>query len=264
MSQIDPSLYVRAPVADVAGAVALGISLLSALPKGAPKPVKEAGTRLRKSVVSLQAAWAEAAVPATPAGRRAADAAADTGWGALEGRLASYARLPVSKYPGAARAAEIHLLLFPTGLDFLTFPYRSQWAESARRLQLVATKELAADIDDLAGPEFLAEVKRTHKLYGEVLRVTKAEELPPEVRLTEPLRAVGASIVDLALQLLAHAAADPSAETAVRKALKPIDDHRAASRRAPAGAAPGAEEEGEGPAADTDVTPKTPVPDVPA
>ena len=263
MSKIDPSLYVRAPITDVAGAVALGISLLAHLPKNAPKPVKDAGLKLRDSVLSLQAIWAETAVPATPAGRRAADSAVDNAWGALEGRLASYARLPASEYPKAARAAEIHQILFAGGLEFLTLVYRSQWAEGERRLHLITTKELAADIDVLAGPEFLAEVKRTQKLYGEALGVTKAEDLPPEIKLTEPLRAVGAAVVDYAVQLLAFAGADASAEPAVRRALKPIDDTRAASRRAPPGAAPAPEPEGEA-APTPDVGPKTPLPDVPA
>lgn len=263
MSKIDPSLYVRAPITDVAGAVALGISLLTYLPKSAPKPVKDAGLKVRDSVRALQATWSETAVPASPAGRRAADSAVDNAWGALEGRLASYARLPTSEYPKAARAAEIHQLLFASGLDFLTLVYRSQWAEGERRLHLVTTKELAADIDSLAGPEFLAEVKRTQKLYGEALGLTKAEELPPEVKLTEPLRAVGAAVVDYAVQLLAYAGADASAESAVRKALKPIDDARAASRRTPAGAPLAPEPEGEA-APSPDVGPKTPLPDVPA
>jgi len=93
--------------------------------------------------------------------------------------------------------------------------------------------------------------------------VTKAEELSPEVRVIEPLRAVSSAVVDYSLQLLAYASADPTAEASVRKALKPIDDHRAAAgrRAAGGGAAPGGTEE---PAANPEVTAKTPVPEIPA
>src|SRR6185436_18729436 len=104
--------------------------------------------------------------------------------------------------------------------------YKPQWAEGERRLQTIKDNAYAADIDQLAGHEFLAEVKRTHKAYGEALGVTKAEDLPPEVSLVEPLRDVTRAIVDHALQLLAWAADDPKAEAKVRKALKPIDDQR--------------------------------------
>lgn len=264
MSKIDPSQYVRAPITDVAGAVSLGIGLLTYLPQTAPKPVKDAGLKLRDSVLALQAIWSETAVPTSPAGRRAADSAVDNAWGALEGRLASYARLPAALYSKAPRAAEIHRHLFAGGLDFLTLMYRSQWAESERRLHLVATKDFAADIDALAGPEFLAEVKRTQKLYGEALGLTKAEEAAPDLKLTEPLRAVGAAVVDYALQLLAWSRADLSVEAAVRRALKPIDDARAANRRSPAEAAAPEPEPAPAPTPTPEVGPQTPVPDIPA
>ena len=91
--------------------------------------------------------------------------------------------------------------------------------------------------------------------------VTAAEELPPETNLVEPLRAVGRSVVDYALQLLAWASAEPKTLAAVRKALKPIDDQRAAAARraGSGGSAEPAEEEAPAGAA----TPETPVPDVP-
>ena len=69
------------------------------------------------------------------------------------------------------------------------------------------------DINKLAGPEFLTEVRRTHEIYGKALGVTQAEELPLDVRLGEPLRELGQAIVDYSLQLLAHAKAEPSAST---------------------------------------------------
>lgn len=39
--------------------------------------------------------------------------------------------------------------LFPTGLDFLKLPYPEEWAESERRLTMIKTDELAAEIEAL-------------------------------------------------------------------------------------------------------------------
>lgn len=38
-----------------------------------------------------------------------------------------------------ALVLEIHSALFETGLDFLTKPYKVQWAEAERRLQTIAS-----------------------------------------------------------------------------------------------------------------------------
>ena len=258
MTDIDPSLYVRSPQGDVASTVALGVSLLAALPKDAPDSVKAAAKKLRASVVALQAAW-NAATPAAPAvNRRAADSAIDNGWGCLEARLAAYARLPAEHHPKAARAAEIHGALFEGGLDFLTLPYKSQWAEGDRRLQLIEQRGYEADIDALCGHEFLAEVRRTQKHYGQVLGITKAEEVPAEVSLLEPLRDVGRAVVDHSLQLLAWGSGEPKASAKVKRALKPIDDQRAAAARR------AGDDGAEKPAPEPAVTPQTPVLAVPA
>ncbi len=260
MTDFDLTLYVRAPVLDVPSAVALGVSLISAMPKDAPATVKTAGKKLRASVVALQTAWGAASGPVPLTNKRAADVATDTAWACAESRLGAYARLPVSHYPRAQRAAEIHAALFPSGLDFLTLPFKAQWAEGQRRLDLIKDKDYAADIEVLAGHEFLAEIKRSHKAYGEALGVTKAEDIPPEVRVSEPLRDVGRAVVNYALQLLAYATDAPKAAANVRKALKPIDDQRAAAARR----AGGGEDEAATPAGEPAVTPKTPVPEIPA
>ena len=223
MSDIDVSLYVRAPQSDVPTAVALGVSLLSALPRDAPPQVKAAARQLRASVVALQAAWRGTPAAAPAVTKRAADSATDNAWGCLEARLSAAARLPVSRHPSADRAQEIHAALFPTGLDFVTLAFKAQWAEGENRLHLIEKAGYAADIDDLAGPEYLAEIRLTHKVYGEVLAITKAEDLPPEVSLLEPLREVGRKVAAHALQLVAWASAHPASEPAVRKALKPIE-----------------------------------------
>ena len=53
----DPTPYVRPPVIDVASGVALGVALLSALPKDAPEGVRKVAKKLRTATVELQQAW---------------------------------------------------------------------------------------------------------------------------------------------------------------------------------------------------------------
>lgn len=257
MSDIDGTLYMRAPQADVATMVALGVSLLSAVPKGAPPQVKGAAKTLRTSVVALQAAWGQAASLGPVVSKRVADTATDSAWGCLEARLSAYARLPVAKHPRARRAQEIHQALFSDrGLEFLTKAFKTQWAEGEKRLKRIADDGYAEDIDELAGPEFLAEVRSTHKAYGKALAITQAEPPAADANLLEPLREVGRRVVGHALQLLAWASSDSEADEAVRRALKPIDDHRAAAPRRHATP--------EEPAPEPEATPTTVVPDVPA
>ncbi|MEZ4295914.1 MAG: hypothetical protein R3B70_13145 [Polyangiaceae bacterium] len=261
MSEIDGTLYMRAPQADVPTTVALGISLLSAVPKGAPSQVKGAAKKLRTSVLALQSAWGQAAAVLPTVSRRAADAATDNAWGCLEGRLSAYSRLPAPNHPKARRAQEIHEALFGDGgLEFLTRAYKAQWAEGEKRLALIDDSGYAADIDELAGPEFLAEVRSTHKAYGKALSITQAETPSPDASLIEPLREASRRVVGLALQLIAWAADDDQSTEAVRRALKPIDDLRAASaRRQSPPVEPAAE-----PPAPPAATPTTTIPDVPA
>jgi hypothetical protein len=252
----DPSVYTRAPKLDVAGAVALSIQLLAAVPPEPTPAVKKAAKALRKKAIALQNAWKARDRMEKRADPRPVDVMADGAMGRLYGRIEDYAGLPADQYPLAARAQEILATLFPEGLAFLKSEYVVQWAETQKRLERIEEENLATDIDKVAGPEFLADVRRVHKVYGEAVGVTKARGTVDVPSLASPLREVSAAIAVHAVQLVAivmDADADAPARRAARAALRPLDAYRAAAARREARR--GGED---------DVSPETQMPEVPA
>jgi hypothetical protein len=223
----DPTPYVRPPQYDVASGFALGVSLLAGVPKGAPENVRKAAKKLRAATVDLRQAWSSTG-RAAPMEKRPADIRVDKAWGALYGRLDAYASLPSGEHKGAKRAAELLDVIYPDGLQFLTLPYSAEWAEGEKRLKLIEEDELAEDLDALAGPEFLAEVRKAHKIYGEAIGVTKPAAEVKRANLVDPLRALGRAITQYALQVVSLIEDEkPESVEMVKRALRPIDDHRA-------------------------------------
>ncbi len=112
--------------------------------------------------------------------RREADARLDAAWVGTYDWLSGWARLPDE--PKAKIAAELRERLFPDGLKFTRFTFAKQWAESNTRLSLIDEAELERSFDALGGRPFLDTLRETHKAYGEVLGITKAQD--EEVRAT--------------------------------------------------------------------------------
>lgn len=236
MNAFDPMNYYRAPHFDAATGVALGVALLSALPKDVPEDVQQCARKVRTATLALQKAWT-AEPPARRVDKRPFDNACDSAWSCGHGRLSCYASLPADIWPKAERAAAIVALLFPEGLTFLRLPYAAQWAEQERRLAKIDALELAPEIDDLCGPEFLAEIRRTHTAYGEVLGITSPAEAALAAKVGEPLRELQ-RVVGQYMRKLAVMAEDNDDSLALAlRALAPIDDLRSGAlrRNAPQG-----------------------------
>ena len=106
-----------------------------------------------------------------------ADARVDNGWGALLDRLEAYAALPVATFPKAARARLLVDLISPDRA-WLNLSFAAQWAESNKRIQRIDDEGLAADIDALAGKEFLVEVRSAHAEYGAALGMKDPWPIP--------------------------------------------------------------------------------------
>jgi len=230
----DASLYTRSPKLDVAGAVALSIKLLAAVPKNAPVPVKKAAKALRQKVLTLQSVWKARDRVEKRVDPRPLDVLADHAMAHLVGRIEDYAGLPQELYPLASRAAALLATLFPTGLTFLKQNYPSQWAETQKRLERIDEEGLADDIDKIAGPEFLSEVRRVHALYGDAIGVTRNNKIGPLPNLSTPLREVSAAITLYSMQLATIRLDDeatPDMRQAAREALRPLDEHRADTSR---------------------------------
>jgi hypothetical protein len=254
----DPTLYARAPSLDVPSAVALGVSLISALPKEAPPEVIGSARKMRTSIVALQSAWARQ--PDRAVDRRPADQASDAAWAAFDARLDGYASLPAERHPEAARATEIRATLLPDGLGFLKLPYPSQWAEQERRLQVIDARGMAPEIDEICGPAFLQEIRATHAAYGEALGITSPSPRPPSQSLTEPLREAQRAIARYLRKVSSMGEDGDEAAAMARRALAPVDAFRAAAQRR---AAPVSEDDETPPVVDPpEATPDTPIPPI--
>jgi hypothetical protein len=226
----DPMTYYRAPQFDAATGVALGVALLSALPKNAPDDIRRCARKVRAATVVLQKTWT-AEPPPRPVDKRLFDNACDNAWSCGHGRLSCYASLPVAIWPKAERAAALVALVFPEGLTFLRLPYAAQWAEQERRLAMIDAMELAPEIDELCGPEFLGEIRRTHTIYGEVLGITSPVDKALAAKVGEPLRELQ-RVIGQYMRKLAVMAEDSEDSLALAlRALAPIDDLRSGALR---------------------------------
>ncbi len=249
----DPTPYVRPPILDVPSGVALGVALLAAVPKPRPDNVDKAAKKLRKDTLALQAVWAKSDESPRVTDKRKADMRIDNAWGILLDRLESYASLPVEDFPKAARARELLDSIAPDR-EFLKLPYGAEWAESDKRLTKITDKGLAADVDALAGPEFLVELRRSHEAYGIAIGVTKSSAVPTAVNLAEPLRTLSRSIARYGVAVAGMVDDSPETLAIVRKALRPLDDYRVGQARRSGGGA----DQGE---TAPPVSPTTPVPE---
>lgn len=258
LQDLEPTRYLRTPILDVSGGVALGIALLTAAGKDLPLAAKRAAKVLRQAVVALQSDWAaqRTAGLTTAEDKRPADQRLDRVWAAVGGRLQTLADLPQT-LAEAKQATQLYTRLFPDGLTFLRLPYERQWAESEQRLAQLGDEEMGAAVEKLVGDFVLAELREAHANYGRVLGITDAKPgAAVAPNLLDQLRVLQQAMTSYALQLVAAAHADAELVAPVRRALRPLDELREAqSRRTGARVAdpvPGPAELG--------ATPTTPVP----
>jgi hypothetical protein len=91
---------------------------------------------------------------------------------------------------------------------------------------------LRKDIDVIAGPEFLEQIRFAHAAYKPMVQAMLRRDTKGEVNLLEHVRGMGRAIVDYATKICGTADEDDKASvTAVRKALQPIVAHREAAGR---------------------------------
>lgn len=252
----DPTQYVRPPMIDVPSGVALGVALLTALPTPTPDNVLNAANKVRQETLALQLAWGKSDSGGAPPDRRKADMRIDNAWGILLDRLEAYSLLPAAGFPRAPRAREIVDMISPNR-EWLNFVYGAEWAESTKRLERIEDDGLTHDINELAGPEFLVEVREAHAAYGIALGVTKPAHATPEVNLAEPLRSLARAIGRYGIAVVGMVNDDPESVAVVRRALRPIDSFREGLARRIRAGGTAAEAAPEAP-----VSPTTPIPEI--
>ncbi len=250
---LDLSRHFAVPAAGVAQSVALGISLLSAVPATAPTPVVNAALRLRTSTVALQTDWAgRLQTQAQSTAVRPIDSLADTAWRGLHTAL--QAAVTLRGTPRADAAEGVLQQVFPEGRTFLTLAHKDQWAEAERRLQVIEDNDLEPAITSaVGGTEYLEQVRTTHQSYGAALNITEAAVPSIDVDLQEGVENLRSAIRGYMLQVMAWANQDVANQSSAENALAPlVAAHEEWKSRRSGSAA----------AAEPSVTPETPVPEV--
>ncbi|WP_155798432.1 hypothetical protein, partial [Sorangium cellulosum] len=227
----DASVYVRAPIINIANGVTLANALVAACPEAAPENVAKACTKLK--------AAAEAGQKALTARRRengalseddvrVLDREADASFGALRMRLVAYAMLPAERFPKARRAGELVKELFgDDGLSFLTAEYAAQNTVMASIVEHIQEAELQPEIDALVGPEFLEQIGNVLPRYDVMVRDRLQKEAAATSNLATVVRAIQSAIVSYATKVAGMVDEDdPATLEAVRRALRPLDAHR--------------------------------------
>lgn len=234
----DPSQYVRPQMLTLASGIVLAQALVAACPDIMPPPVKKAVLHLAKTATTAQQAWADRQrengfVP--DEGTRVLDQEADGSWSNLRARLLAYAELPSALFPQARRAQEIIDTLFgDSGLGFLRDNYILQWSTMNVLLKRIDAEGLAADIDMIAGPEFLQHIRNVHPRYEAMVQGALQRDAGQQ-NLRDHVRLIQRAVVAYATRVCATVEDDDdsTADTA-RTALAAIEKMRliASSKRA--------------------------------
>lgn len=229
----DATPYVRAPIITVQTGITLAQALVDACPKKPPANVAKACKHLKKIAEEARDQLAERnriTGTYTEEGSRVIDNEADRCWGGLRQRISAMAMLAPDKYPRAKRAAELERLLFAEGTEFLKGNYDAQSTAMAALLQRIADDALSADIDDIAGPEFLKAAKEVQPRYETMVSERLRRDGASGQNLAEIVRGLQAAIVNYATKIVGtieHDDADTA--EAARVALLPIANFRDAA-----------------------------------
>jgi hypothetical protein len=232
-TSFDPTPYVHAPVITVATGATLALSLVDACPKTAPANVKKAAKHLKATAEKARADLAErnrVLGVFTDEDSRVLDNEADRAWGALRMRLQAMAMLSPERFPKTKRAAELDTVLFVDGLEFLKAEYKSQSTSMAVLLKRIDDDHLEADVNAIAGPDFLKAIRDVQPRYEAMVSERLRRDNATGQNLSATVRGLQAAIVNYASKMVGTIEHDdPATAEAARLALLPIVNHREAS-----------------------------------
>ena len=222
----NPMAYLPAPRFGAADGISLTQEIIAAAPTNPTEALQRWLADMKTRSAFLQGGVV-VRQKIEPSKARPADLVLDASVRALYIRLDGPAQLPTDLCPEADRARELLTALFPNGLSLLKETYDKEWALVEVMLRNIDEKGLAAEIDAIAGPAYLAAVRSAHAAYGEVLG--KKNPLAKEtVNLHEGLKSLADAITGYTICVLGTAdPARPETLEAVRQALKPILDYKA-------------------------------------
>jgi hypothetical protein len=151
---------------------------------------------------------------------RELDGEADHAWGGLRLRIQGMAMLSPDAFPKAQRAAELDTLLFSESMEFLKAEYSSQSSSMGAILKRIDKDGLQADVDSVAGPEFLKALRDVQPRYGAMVSERLRRDTATGQNLLETTRGLQAAIVNYASKVIGtidHE--DPETTEAARVAL---------------------------------------------
>ncbi len=220
--------FIHAPMMTFAEALTLTKAILEARPPEIEAAVAPAVAKLERRVEAAERQWA-LATPQVLLDSKAIDNEADVSWRAFHNRLLGLAELPGAKRGKAAKAI-LDQLIDKDGLNFLSGSYHEQLAHMTMLLLRIEEKGLSEAIDDLAGPEFLAQLKRINKRYTEMIEQGLNKD-KVAVNAGEHLRDLQKGIAEYCRKVVATVDEDePETLAIAERALRPLIAFRAKSK----------------------------------
>ncbi len=133
-------------------------------------------------------------------------------WSALFGRLEAAARLPVATYPVAATAQKLLETYFHGGLSFVVAGHEELWVDAERRIGRFDSEGVSADLESIAGPSYLENLRTTHTSLGEALGLAHAARpIPDGTALQDQITKTSRAISRYALALMSEVDVDDDA-----------------------------------------------------
>ncbi|UJR84200.1 hypothetical protein [Sandaracinus amylolyticus] len=230
---IDFQPYSRPPRIDALRGIALAIQLLRVAPARPSRPVARALRKVRSTAVDLQTE-VKARGRTRPESLRPLDSAFDGSWSALRDRLAAWSKVQSASFERPReRAEQLLAAYFSDGVQFVTLAYEAEWVYGEQLLERFDEEGALADIERLAGAEFVANVREQQAALGAALGLTGkrgTEEVASTSGLAERVSALASAIADYTRRLSGEVETDdPKSVAAFRKAVAPLDAHRAAT-----------------------------------
>lgn len=240
--QFDASSYIRPPKIGAASGFLLSARLLGAASSDPSLRVLAALERMRSRALEVQRAVKERA---RLRGRslRPEDREFDGAYAAFRSRMIAHTQRPGN--PRGPRVVELLSDLLPEGLQFTKANYGEQWFYSETVLQRIEDEGLSEELEELAGAQFLADVRAAHAALGEALGID-APQPSSAPALSEVVSALAAAIADYARVLAGEVDSEDEKSVATfLRAMAPRDAHRLSRGRSRAGGAEEASEQDE-------------------
>lgn len=197
------------------------------------RSVARALRKLRGAAVDLQTEL-KVRGRTRPESLKPLDAAFDNGWTALRDRLECWTRVHGKSFERLrAKAEQLIASYFPDGVEFVKLAYEGEWVYSQQILERFEEEGAIPDIERLAGAEYLANVREQHAFLGAALGLSgkrEAEEVASTTGVADRVTALATAIADYTRRLAGEVETEDAASVAAfQKAVKPLDDHRAAA-----------------------------------